>query len=716
MTGGANPPTPQGWTAGDRIGTGSSGCVYRIIRQQDGARAALKVISIPCNEDEIPKLRSKGYDNEAISRLFEHRLIEIYDKYDIIKKMSGEPNIVRIDDVTYLRRPDGSGCEILIRMEELTPLGRTLERDYTESKVVAIANGVLSALERYEQYHLLHGSIKPENILVSKSGECKLSDFGVSDLLGSQSAELIGGACDFMAPEVFLGKEYDNRADIYSVGMLIYWLCNNYRIPFLPPEGSALSDELFEDAIARRVSGGVIPDPVNGSTQLKQIIAKACSYDPQNRYRSASAMRADLGKLLPQRKAQAPIIPMTRLDTNSMRPYAEPMMPERKPVHVPRDNTAVPTQKESIRLFEDDLETTRARSSVFEATAPAKKKKKKNGTTAIVAAISGMVLIAAACVAVALIVMMTKDDKKDKDLGATQTNFTNVPMAQTVMDTPNVSYQTQASYAPFAPGGSLIESTPYVFETNPPQIEQPPATSATEVYETPTETPTPKPTNTPKPTPTPKPTVAPAPEKSFVLNPVMDGVCMANSNCHLRSEWTEKSYDFGKIDRAQKVKILAHHPTQRWTLIQYKNKEYWVFDGYIFGDWMIPSNDSDWNTEFAKFNHGIYDARSYDVTMPETENGDKLLSKPTYYFTQQSNTTMWKKYYNGSADESNTKSYYNISKKGDKVIILYERTVDEYGDPMDKKWYFCAYHEQTEDHTTTYFGWINENYINSKKP
>ena len=171
MRGDRNPPIPQGWQIEDTLGSGSCGSVYRVIRQSDGAHAALKVIPIPIDDSEIPVLRSKGYIDETISRILSNRLIEIFDKYDLLAKMNGESNIVSIGDVLYRRYPDGSGCTVSVLMEELTPLCDTLDYSFSEQRAIAIGCDLLKALEAYGRHRLVHGAIKPENVLVSGSGD-----------------------------------------------------------------------------------------------------------------------------------------------------------------------------------------------------------------------------------------------------------------------------------------------------------------------------------------------------------------------------------------------------------------------------------------------------------------------------------------------------------------------------------------------------------------
>ena len=95
------------------------------------------------------------------------------------------------------------------------------------------------------------------------------------------------GSYKFMAPEVFKGLEYGQTVDIYSLGLVLYWLLNSYRMPFMTAE-SIPSYQENTNALQRRLSGNEeLPMPAFGSNELKAVVMKACSYRPEDRYPSA---------------------------------------------------------------------------------------------------------------------------------------------------------------------------------------------------------------------------------------------------------------------------------------------------------------------------------------------------------------------------------------------------------------------------------------------
>jgi hypothetical protein len=83
----------------------------------DVDRAALKVMSIPRQPEDIEEMRSDGYDEESICATFQSHLKTIVSEYSLMRKMNGCSNVVHCDDIRYIQHDDGIGWDIYIKME-----------------------------------------------------------------------------------------------------------------------------------------------------------------------------------------------------------------------------------------------------------------------------------------------------------------------------------------------------------------------------------------------------------------------------------------------------------------------------------------------------------------------------------------------------------------------------------------------------------------------
>ena len=287
-----------GWEVVRKIGNGSFGSVYEIRRNVFGdvERAALKVITIPQSKSDIEELLSEGYDDASVTERFRGYLQDIVKEYSLMAKMKGHTNVVYCDDLQYTQHEDGIGWDIYIKMELLTPMLNVLDKEIDPEMVLQVGIDICNALVLCRHYNIIHRDIKPQNIFVSDRGDYKLGDFGIAKTAEKTTGGTKIGTYKYMAPEVYNNQPYGLSADIYSLGMVLYWLLNRRRTPFLPlpPQAPTASQE--EEARRRRFMGEPLPPPAFGSPTLKAIVLKACAYNPKQRYATAEEMLEDLKK------------------------------------------------------------------------------------------------------------------------------------------------------------------------------------------------------------------------------------------------------------------------------------------------------------------------------------------------------------------------------------------------------------------------------------
>ena len=290
------------WHITEQIGEGSYGRVYIIERHELGQtyRSALKAITVPGSQDEIRSSMSDGMTLEDVTGYYKNVANNIINEFILMSKLKGNSHIVSYEDHMIMEHEDDIGWDILIRMELLTPLVElTSQSQMDENEVIKLGVDLCKALELCRMYDIIHRDIKPENIFIAANGDYKIGDFGVAKTIEKTKMGLSRkGTYLYMAPEIYSSRPYGPTVDIYSLGIVMYKLLNENRLPFLPEYPKPIAPVDKEEALHKRLRGDNIPEPKNGSRRLRQIVLKACAYKPEERYSSAEEMRRDLENLL----------------------------------------------------------------------------------------------------------------------------------------------------------------------------------------------------------------------------------------------------------------------------------------------------------------------------------------------------------------------------------------------------------------------------------
>lgn len=290
------------WHITGLIGEGSYGKVFEIEREDFGTtyKAALKAITIPSSESEIKSVMADGMDDVSVRSYYENFVEDIVKEFVLMSKLKGNSNIVSYEDHMVIEHKNSIGWDILIRMELLTPLFDHIKTiDLKRKDVIKLGIDMCKALELCQKYNIIHRDIKPENIFISGNGDYKLGDFGIARTLEQTSGMLSKkGTQAYMAPEIYREEAYGSNVDIYSLGIVMYRLLNENRTPFLPAYPAPITHSDRESAIKKRISGAPLPVPKNADGRLAEIVLKACSYDPKERYFSPMEMREELEAIL----------------------------------------------------------------------------------------------------------------------------------------------------------------------------------------------------------------------------------------------------------------------------------------------------------------------------------------------------------------------------------------------------------------------------------
>lgn len=156
-----------------------------------------------------------------------------------------------------------------------------------------VALDICDALRVCHQNGVLHRDIKPANILCSDAGDFYLGDFGISKGTAQQASMTSSGTLEYAPREVMTGQ-YDHRADLYSLGLVLYALVNHWAGPFLPAYPAPITPGDRNQAQYARMNGTPLPPPDNCPTALWAVIARLCAFKPEERFDSAEAVLAAL--------------------------------------------------------------------------------------------------------------------------------------------------------------------------------------------------------------------------------------------------------------------------------------------------------------------------------------------------------------------------------------------------------------------------------------
>ena len=288
------------WKVTEKIGEGSFGQVFRAEKESYGIKqeSAIKVVRIPSDEAELNRIQSGfGLNEEELKEYFYPEVEKLKKEIVLMQELGEDSNIVRILDFEIIDASDVTvGWYILIRMELLECLENYIKRnDLTVGEVISIGEDILTSLEVCEEKNIIHRDIKPANLFRNCKGVYKLGDFGIArDMRAGIGSLSHKGTENYMAPEVYLGKNYTSNIDIYSLGIVLYRLLNKNRLPFMDEE--KLTAGSIERAFQKRNTGEELPKPVESPDTLYEIIKKMCAYNPNERFQTALEVKKALSE------------------------------------------------------------------------------------------------------------------------------------------------------------------------------------------------------------------------------------------------------------------------------------------------------------------------------------------------------------------------------------------------------------------------------------
>ncbi|SDA66361.1 serine/threonine protein kinase [Butyrivibrio sp. INlla18] len=255
----------------EKIGTGGMSDVYKAKDHKLNRLVAVKVLKQEFSENEnfVSKFRVEAQSTAGLMH----------------------PNIVNVYDVG-----DEDGVNYIVM--ELVD-GITLKK-YIEKKVrlsvkeaVSIAIQVAMGLEAAHNNNIIHRDIKPQNIMISKDGKVKVTDFGIAKAATSNTiTSNVMGSVHYTSPEQARGGYSDAKSDIYSLGITLFEMLTG-RVPFNGDTTVAIAIKHIQEEL---------PTPADYNEDIpisvEKIVLKCCQKSPDRRYQSAAELITDLKRSL----------------------------------------------------------------------------------------------------------------------------------------------------------------------------------------------------------------------------------------------------------------------------------------------------------------------------------------------------------------------------------------------------------------------------------
>lgn len=294
------------------IGVGGMSVVYKAYDNVDDRIVAVKVLKDEYASNEEFKRRFKN-ESKAIALL-------------------SHPNIVKVYDVNF-----GEKLQYIV-MEYID--GITLKEYINKQGAITwndalfFMTQILRAVQHAHDKGIVHRDIKPQNIILLSSGNIKVTDFGIARFSRSETRTLTEqaiGSVHYIAPEQAKGEYTDEKADIYSLGVVLYEMLSG-EVPF--EADSAVSVALMQlQADAKRLTDINSDIPLG----LEQICIRAMQKNPADRYQTATEMLLDIEEVIKNPKTTFNY--SVKVDTN---PTKIVKSPEIKPITVSKQESYVP--------------------------------------------------------------------------------------------------------------------------------------------------------------------------------------------------------------------------------------------------------------------------------------------------------------------------------------------------------------------------------------
>ena len=299
---------------GDTLGRGGMAEVHEAYDLRLGRRVAVKILRPELARDPTfhQRFRREAHSAAALNH---PNIVAVYDTGE--DTLGSGPTAVTVPYIV-MELVDG------MTLRQLLASGRRL----LPERALEITSGILAALDYSHRHGIVHRDIKPANVMLTKSGEVKVMDFGIARALAAQGQTMtatsqVMGTAQYLSPEQARGEVVDARSDLYSTGCVLYELLTG-RPPFI---GESPVSVAYQHVSERPVPPSELDSQV--VPQVDAVVMRALAKSPDERYQSASEFKADVDRAIVGAPVTAPVpvAAAREADATAMMPPVSPPPP-----------------------------------------------------------------------------------------------------------------------------------------------------------------------------------------------------------------------------------------------------------------------------------------------------------------------------------------------------------------------------------------------------
>ena len=280
-------PLLDGYSLGQAISDHSGVECYPAMRDDSEKRYIVKKISLPASQVQVEALLLTGVyrDAEAVGAYYKELAQGVCEEVRILEKLSGQRGFVPYQSFQVAEMEEGIGYEVHLLSRYRKTLDRFTRRSpMTHLGAVNLGIDLCAALAVSREAGWLYVDLKPENIYLFGDQEYRIGDLGFVAMDSLAYASLPDRYRSvYTAPEVADAYASLNATmDTYALGLVLYQIYNEGKLPFAPEERQAWLDRL--------ASGESVAPPVCADPEMAEIICKACAYAPEDRWQTPAQM------------------------------------------------------------------------------------------------------------------------------------------------------------------------------------------------------------------------------------------------------------------------------------------------------------------------------------------------------------------------------------------------------------------------------------------